>query len=163
MKTPKSTNIACVCIGLFGCSAMLGELLSNKALKGIGLASQLAPFTKVFGLAHSYEDQLPFETFASGFTLHYTAPDGTNSFTKLTPEVYSQLNGPYNRRNVYGALLAYGPALPPELRANGLEQALTSENAITCELGIPKGSTNFHLSIQPRNPQLTKSNFTLVP
>lgn len=30
---------------------------------------------------------------------------------ELTPELYSKIQGPYNRRNVYGAAISYGPAL----------------------------------------------------
>ncbi|WP_018969278.1 hypothetical protein [Rubritalea marina] len=163
MKTSKFVKGSCALLLLLGCSTMLGEALSNKALKGFGLASQIAPYTKVFGIAHSYEQQQAFETFACSFTLEYTLPNGERSALELSPEVYSKLRGPYNRRNVYGALLAYGPALSPELRARGLQQALLSSHAIIDELGIPEGSTDFQLTIRSKNPKLNHSNYLLTP
>ena len=40
------------------------------------------------------------------------------------PENYGLVRGPYKRRNVYGALLSYGPMLPPALRDPGIGFAL---------------------------------------
>lgn len=161
MNKEKIRNLTASLLLIVGSSAMIAECFQWKKLKGLALATQCAPYTKVFGLAHSHEEQQPFETFASTFTLHYTTAEGVREELDLTPEAYSQLKGPYNRRNVYGAVLAYGPALPPEMRQHALTQALTSEQAITDELGIPESSTNFTITITPKNPNLPPKPFIL--
>jgi len=51
------------------------------------------------------------ETFSTKFTLEWDGRDGKKHALELTPELYQQVRGPYNRRNVYGAVLAYGPVL----------------------------------------------------
>lgn len=55
---------------------------------------------------------------------------------RLTPEINGRLRGPYQRRNVYGAALAYGPILPPELRDPVMRRALCGERPLLRELGI---------------------------
>ena len=156
-------NIAAAGLLVIGFTAMLGELLHFPKLKGLALASQVAPYTKVFGAAKSYETQRSFETFACDFTLSYDTTDGQSHKLSLTPEVYQNLAGPYNRRNVYGAILAYGPALPPKLRSHTLNRALTSEQSILSELGLPSGTTNHLLTITPKNPNLDSTPFQLTP
>lgn len=163
MNKETLSNIAATLLLIIGSLAMFAEIFGLKKLKGIALATQCAPYTKVFGLAHGYENQQPFETFASNFTLHYTTPEGTRKDMALTPDIYCKLNGPYNRRNVYGAVLAYGPALPPDLRNHCLTEVLISENNISSELGIPDGSSDFSITISPKNPSLPREPFTLRP
>jgi hypothetical protein len=46
------------------------------------------------------------------------------------------MHGPYNRRNVYGAALAYGPVLPESLRDPVMRYALCGEAPLLRELGI---------------------------
>ena len=163
MKSHTRINIAAAGLLVIGFTAMLGELLHLPKLKGLALASQVAPYTKVFGAAQSHETQHPFETFACDFTLSYQTQDGQNHQLSITPEVYQNLAGPYNRRNVYGAILAYGPALPPELRNHTLNRALTSDQSILTELGLPANTTNHLLSITPKNPSLDSTPFQLTP
>lgn len=163
MKHHTSINIAAAGLLVIGSTAMLGELLHLPKLKGLALASQIAPYTKVFGAAKSHDTQRPFETFACDFTLDYDTQDGLHHQLSLTPEVYQNLAGPYNRRNVYGAILAYSPALPPESRTHTLNRALTSERSILTELGLPTATVNHLLTITPKNPNLDSTPFQLAP
>src|SRR5262245_22070792 len=101
-------NVAALLVTIFACSAMVGDILHIQALMGIGAASTIAPFPKVFC------DNQGLEGFASEFTITGEGVSGVTNIV-LTPEIYSSLRGPYNRRNVYGAALAFGPKLPPEL------------------------------------------------
>jgi hypothetical protein len=55
---------------------------------------------------------------------------------ELTPEIYARLRGPYNRRNVYGAALAYAPVVPAELREPVTQFALCGDKPLLRELGI---------------------------
>jgi hypothetical protein len=55
--------------------------------------------------------------------------------------LYARLHGPYNRRNVYGAVLAYGPVLQADPRTQPLFEAvaryaLCEEAPLLRELGI---------------------------
>ena len=159
----RTSNILSALILAVGTTAMLGEILQLPKVKGLALASQIAPFTKVFGSATSYQDQRKFETFAADFTLHFTDENGSRQHLLISPEVYTKIEGPYNRRNVYGATLAYGPALSPTTRKHLLQQALTSEISILDELGIPQGCHSFTLTVSQKNPQLATQTFQLRP
>jgi len=55
----------------------------------------------------------------------------------MTPELYGRLRGPYNRRNVYGAVLAGGPVVPPPLREPVIQYALCDGAPLLRELGMP--------------------------
>jgi hypothetical protein len=68
--------------------------------------------------------------------------DGTERQLELTPEVYAKLRGPYNRRNVYGAALAFGPVLPVEMRNAVMKYALCGERPLFRELGIDPGEVH---------------------
>ena len=46
------------------------------------------------------------------------------------------MQGPYNRRNAYGAALAYGPVLPQELRDPVMRYAMCGNAPLLSELGI---------------------------
>ena len=102
-------NVAALVILLIGSTQFLGYLLNIPTLKGIGFASVIAPFPKVFS------DVDGLETFASDFTLILTSDQGKVTEQSITPELYSKLTGPYNRRNVYGAALSYAPRLKEEI------------------------------------------------
>ncbi len=118
--------IAAALLFLVGLTQMAGDLLHLPALKGLGAATAMAPAPKVFGSIRGYE------TFSTGFALE---ADGQS--WQLSPERYARLLGPYNRRNVYGAALSYGPVLPPALRDPVLRHALCGEAPLLAELGIP--------------------------
>ena len=149
----KHNNTIAAIVFLLGCSAMLGQVLGVKALKGFGLASAASPFTKVFCSAET-RDGKQFETFAADFTLIYDTPETSNQELVITPEIYSKLAGPYQRRNVYGAILAYGPALPETLCHDTLAYALAPGSQLLHELEIPANASHFRIHIQSK----TKGN-----
>ena len=91
-------------VGL-GSVQMLGDLLANTHLKGIGLAMHVSPAPKVFTA------QEGFETFSSQFFLRWQDITGKHHERELTPRIYQGIKGPYNRRNVYGAAVSYSPVL----------------------------------------------------
>jgi len=131
-----------------GCLAMLGNITGIEPLKKLGLATAASPYPKVFCDAPVYgKPDEEIETFASKFTLSYSL-GGQIVELPITPELYSQINGPYNRRNVYGAILSYAPALPPEMWRNGFDKAFHREGALRDELGIPAGATNIQVTIE---------------
>ncbi len=59
----------------------------------------------------------------------------------MTPEIYARVAGPYNRRNVYGAVLAAGPVLATDDRLAPMfrsvsDFALCGDALLLGELGI---------------------------
>ena len=110
-------RLAIGALGILGFLQMIGDLSGLRVLKGLGAASAASPAPKVFCSAGG------LETFSSRFVLEWRDPAGRRQSLPLSPALYRKLRGPYNRRNVYGAALAYGPVLPDELRdsvlANG--------------------------------------------
>lgn len=142
----KKANLLAIGIGLFALSAMLGDVLKVPVLKGVELASCAAPYTKVFGQAVTYEDKKPFETFAAEFHLYYTT-ENEEMHIVITPEVYQKLAGPYQRRNVYGAILAYGPALSEDIQKRTFDYAVNTPGTIRKELGIPADATDIRVEM----------------
>lgn len=123
-------NIAIIGLLILGLAQMLGDLTGFRALKGVAAATGASPAPKVFSSVRG------LETFSSKFYLEWTTPDGEAVSKQITSKVYSQLRGPYNRRNVYGACLAYGPVLPETLRAPISRYAFSGDAPILKELGI---------------------------
>lgn len=120
---------------LIGLLQMVGDLCGLSVLRGIGAATVASPAPKVFSAVRG------FETYSTRFFLEWTDRDGTTHSLELTPEVYARLAGPYNRRNVYGAALAYGPVLVTDPRSRPMVQAvmayaLCGKAPLLRELGI---------------------------
>lgn len=137
-------NCSAVAATLFGTIAMLGDLTGSLALKGIGAASAMAPFPKVFC------DNQGLEGFASDFTIEIDHADGSRSEMPLTPEMYARMRGPYNRRNVYGAAFSFGPKLPPELWENVFKYGLGPNGTLREEFGLPRDATNLTIVIRTK-------------
>jgi len=128
-------NAAAPVLLLVGLLQMAGDLLHWPALKGIGAATTASPAPKVFSSVRG------LETYSTRFFLEWTDNSGVPQSLRLTPEVYARLEGPYNRRNVYGAVLAFGPVLEKDPRTRPLFEsvaryALCGEAPLLRELGI---------------------------
>lgn len=136
-------NFAALAVGLFAGTAMLGDLLRVPALKAIGAASALAPCPKVFC------DTKGLEAFASEFFLRFET-NGVTTQLKLTPELYAKLEGPYHRRNVYGAALSFAPRLPEPLWRAVFDYALAPQGPMRVELGLPPNATNLTVLIRTK-------------
>lgn len=102
-------NAASLALLILGFLQMLGYLVGSQALRGLGAAIVVSPLPKVFS------DVEGLEPFASVFTLRIRTRSGAVVEQPITPELYSRLTGPYKRRNVYGAAIAFGPRLPRTL------------------------------------------------
>jgi hypothetical protein len=116
------TGVFLVVLGL---AQMTGDLLGILPLKGIAAATGASPAPKVFSAVQG------LETYSTRFFL-----DLGHTRAELTPELYSNMRGPYNRRNVYGAALAYAPVLPPALRDPVTKHALCGDAPLLRELGL---------------------------
>ena len=135
--------LAAVLLGV-GLTQMAGDLTGVAPLKGIGAATAASPAPKVFSAVNG------LETFSTRFSLEWEDAGGGRHTLQLTPELYARLRGPYKRRNVYGAVLAYGPVLPPALRDPVMRYAVTGEAPLLRELGIdPAGARNVRVRYEP--------------
>jgi hypothetical protein len=146
-------TVAAVILFMVGLSQMAGDLLQIPLLKGLGLATAVAPAPRVFSAVNGYE------TYSTRFILELPQADGVRSL-ELTPALYAHVRGPYNRRNVYGAVLSYGPVLPSSLRDPVARAVLCGQVPLLEELGVDRRSLRSAPSVQyvPRpgtqSPQL---------
>lgn len=143
MKRVSWRDLAAGCVLLLGCSQMLGDLCGLRALKAIGAASTMAPCPKVFC------DLNGLEGFASDFTLQLRTKSGLR-VVPITPEMYSRLKGPYNRRNAYGAVFSFAPKLPPSLWRPVYDYGWRRGGPLRRELGLPNDVENVALLIRTR-------------
>ena len=110
---------------VLGVAQMVGDLAGLLPLKGIAAATNASPAPKVFSAVRG------LETYSTRFYL-----DFGDHRAELTPELYSKVRGPYNRRNVYGAALAFAPVLPAELRDPVTRYALCGNAPLLREMGL---------------------------
>jgi hypothetical protein len=137
--------IALLALGLL---QMTADLFHLRALKGLAAATAASPAPKVFSSVRG------LETYSSRFLVEWTDNSGILHSTEITPERAAGLRGPYNRRNVYGAVLAYGPVMQsdPALRPmfeSVSSFALCGDAPLLRELGIDakqiRGTLRIHL------------------
>ena len=140
MKIIRSAWIAPAFLIAVGCLQMVGDLTDLRAVKAIGAATGSSPAPKVF-TAHK-----GFETYSSQFFVRWTdKASGEQQALRLTPAVYRGVAGPYNRRNVYGAVLAYAPVLPSEpatraMHDSAIAYAMCGESSLLAEIGIDRAT-----------------------
>ena len=88
-----------------GSLQMVGDLAGVPALVGLGAASHVSPAPKVFTTVGGAEP------FSARFVLELEDARGGVRRLPLDRRRYERLRGPYNRRNVVGAIVAGGPLL----------------------------------------------------
>lgn len=118
-----------------GLLQMAGDLAASGPLKAFGAATAASPAPKVFCALRGHE------TISSKVRLEV---DGGDSWRAVDFPAAGQarLKGPYNRRNVYGAAIAYGPVLERPLLESSWRYGLCGRAPILDELGLAglKGS-----------------------
>lgn len=142
--TPLSANLAALTLTAFACLPVIGHAIGSRALRGIGAASGIAPFPKVFS------DVDGLETFASEFTLHWRDARGGGHTLPITAELYARLAGAYNRRNVYGAALSYAPRLPEPIWQAVFCHAFSPGGPLRREFALPDDATDFAVEIRTK-------------
>ena len=124
--------LALLALGLL---QMTGDLLGCAALRGLAAASGASPAPRVFSAVGG------LETYSTRFFLEWIDVDGASQSVALTPELYSRLRGPYNRRNAFGAVVAYGPVLVSNPNTRALYEhvaryAMCGDAPLLRELGL---------------------------
>jgi len=143
----KGRGIALLILGL---AQIAGDLGGIPALKGIAAATNASPAPKVFSAVRG------LETYSTKFHVEWKDDAGERSLD-LDSEKYHRILGPYNRRNIYGATLAYGPVLASDPRTRPMfdavaRHALCAEAPLLTELGAaPQGAvTGARVRLTPR-------------
>lgn len=145
-------------LAALGCFKVAAEIAGARNLGTLATMIQVSPAMKVFTAHDGYE------TFANRFTLTTHWPDGREHQVVLSPHNYDGLRGPYNRRNAYGAAVAYGPLLSADPRTKAMYQsvaefAICNPGALLTELGIngPGAPAFLVIDIKPMN-RITQQN-----
>ena len=147
-STPGRSALVFAFLVALGSMQMVGDVLGMPRLKGFAAATQVAPAMKVFTAHQGYE------THAARFALHWTDAAGAERTLQLSPATYRRVQGPYNRRNVYGAALAYGPLLRHDPRTRPMQEsvmhyAFCTPGVLRDELGLPSDVRALGVSVQP--------------
>lgn len=122
-------------LGTLGLLQMAGDVAGIVPVKAVAAATGASPAPRVFSSVRG------LETFSSRFELAWTDRAGERRSLRLTPDRYASLAGPYNRRNAYGASLAYAPVLSDTDRTRAMfdaviRYALCGKAPLLRELGI---------------------------
>ena len=128
-------RLAAALLLVLGCVQMAADVLRLPRLRALAAATAASPAPKVFSSVRG------LETYSTHFFLEWTDTRGAVHRLRLSPELYSRLEGPYNRRNTYGAVLAYGPLLVSDPITQPMFQAVASyglcgKAPLLSELGI---------------------------
>lgn len=140
MNFPQRAWLAPAILIAVGCLQMTGDLLDVRAVKAIGAATGASPAPKVF-TAHK-----GFETYSSQFFVRWTdKASGERKEVRLTPAVYRGVGGPYNRRNAYGAVLAYAPVLQSDpatrpMHDSAIAYTICGDSSLLEEIGIDRAT-----------------------
>ena len=135
-----------------GLTQMTADLVGVGPVKGVAAATMLSPAPKVFSVSRG------LETYSTRFFVEWQDAEGTWTSIEVTPERCGELRGPYNRRNVYGAALAYGPVLASDEVTRPMfdavvTYALTGDAPLLAELGIdPAQVAAVRLRYEPLHP-----------
>jgi len=134
---------------LLGLVQSFGHIIGSKTVKQLGLITVASPLPIVFTQQKGF-----LETFALEFTLVYDK-DGKENCLKITPELYAQLDKPYNYRNVLGAAISYGPILPKPLVESVLGYAFVKPAVLSkaFNLGVLKQA---HLELVSKTKGVNK-------
>ncbi|HYB98717.1 MAG TPA: hypothetical protein VEC57_06230 [Candidatus Limnocylindrales bacterium] len=133
-----------------GLLQMAADLAGRPSLHAVAAATVASPAPKVFSPLRG------LETFSTRFFIEWLDGSGNERSLELTPEVYERIQGPYNRRNVFGAALAHGPVLVSDPRTRRMfawvsNYAMCEPPAVLLwEFGIAEGASKVRVRLVPR-------------
>lgn len=147
MARLKRTRKAALALLILGLAQMTGDLLRIAPLRAIGAATAASPAPRVFSAVRGYE------TYSTRFYVEWTDRDGAGHSLLITPQVYAHLAGPYNRRNVYGAALSYGPLLASDPRTKPMldsvmQYAFCGDASLLREIGVDPATIDRNVRIR---------------
>lgn len=144
-----------------GLLQMFGQVVGAPGITAVGLVTAASPAPKVFSTVNG------LETFSTRFRIEFETGEGERRI-EFDADQYAKLEGPYNRRNPYGALLAYGPILSADPKTKPMfaaasRYALCGDRPLLAELGVDpasvKGSIWVQLTPRPGSPSRFETRF----
>lgn len=118
---------------VLGCLNIIGVIFNSPSIKGFATMTTASPLPFVFT---SYNG---IETFSTTFNLDITFRNGSKSEILMDHKLYSKMQGPYQKRNMVGAVFSHGPFFKDprmlEIRNQVLHWSFCQEH-LTKEFGI---------------------------
>jgi hypothetical protein len=147
VRCKRGERLLVVVMVALGLGQMAAERARAQTLRGLLAATGAAPAPKVFTRVGA------LEPFSMGFRIAYDDAQGQRRRVVLDARRYARLRGAYNRRNVFGAVLAAGPALDEHPRTRSAaaavrRAALCGERPLLRELGVDPGEVAGGLAIE---------------
>ncbi len=105
MVKDKKTLIGFGVLVFFASIKVVADVFGWTNISSLSAATNLSPAMKVFTAHKGYE------TYSSDYSIEVNHIDGESKTVNLDSNTYKNISGPYNRRNVFGASIAYGPLL----------------------------------------------------
>ena len=143
----RAERAAAAALLALGLAQMAGDVLGSRALRGLAAATAASPAPRVFSAVQG------LETYSTRFYVEWQE-GRARVRVPIDSERYARLRGPYNRRNTYGAVVAFGPVLRADPATRPLldavaRHALCGEAPLLRELGI--GATGpVWIRLEPR-------------
>jgi hypothetical protein len=136
MTSSRGQNVLCWLVVMVGLIASLGYMTRAERIRGFGQLTVASPLPLVFSAFRG------IETFALRFEVETLSAAGVRTRMEITPAVYSRFHAPYNLRNVYGAVLSYGPGFrePKELKLldSVLKHGFCDSGPLARDFGVPE-------------------------
>lgn len=156
---PRSGRRRAMALIALGCAHMVFDVMGMPLFAGIAMATASSPAPKVFTSLPDGQGAR-VEPFADDFEVIHVSVDGDTVVRELTPEIYASLEGPYNRRNTYGAVVAgaaflEGHALTEPMWRASLEYMACGESTALDELGLPPRAPGDRIVLRQRSSSST--------
>lgn len=146
LTSPTKEDFLLTLVFVIGMMSMIGFMFEFPALRAIGFMTGASPLPLVFS---AYNGK---ETFSNNFTLVVETSGTVNndyipSVMKtynfnFDNKLYSKLEGPYNRKNMYGAMFSHGVFFEDQrlidIRTDFIRNVVLKKVGVLEEFGIPK-------------------------
>ena len=142
-------TVASLFLIFIGCLQPLGYIFNSDVVRGLAFATVASPSPLVFSVFKGVE------TFSTTFEMTTRWPNGTQQTQMMTPALYGKLEGPYNRRNVYGVIFSHGPFFDTEqmitLRQQVLKHGICNGGSLIREFGLgTEHLESFHVLVRSK-------------
>lgn len=145
-------------VGLLSCA---GYALQIDAVRGLGFATVASPLPLVFS---HFRGQ---EAFANELAIRLTTKSGQVTEDRIDYRVFSGMDGPYNRRNAYGAVISFGSYFTTEneknLRDSVLRYGFCEPGPLVQRYGITESLASAEIIITRRGSKGDGAESATIP
>ena len=138
---------------LLGLIQTVAYLFNLNKLKGLASVTVASPLALVFSNFRG------IDTYALDFKVSLNSKSQGIIEREITPSLYSKLEGPYNLRNVYGAVFSYGAKFQTEKELAVLnavlDYGLCSPGQLVKDFGLSNDIQNGEVFIQSKKSKET--------